>query len=111
MHAGDFAGAVTQLTESAANFGKVNMQGDEAFRMTKLKQRGDAESMLAAALFRAGQREKSVAEFRRAIATLKTVADDEKLDPGTRGSARKSLQDAEGSLKLLENDKPAAQGK
>jgi len=102
MHAGDFAGATTELTASVANFGKVKMEGDETYRMTKLKQRGDAESMLAAALFRSGQREKSVSEFRKAIATLKTVADNEKLDPGTRGSARKSETDAEASLKLLE---------
>jgi len=102
MHSGDFAGAAELLTASTANFGKVNMQGDESFRMTKLKQRGDAESMLAAALFRAGQKDKSLVMFRKAIATLKLVSGNEKLDPGIRGSARKSQSDAEGSLKLLE---------
>lgn len=102
MHAGEFLGAVGQLSDSAANFGKVSMSGDEPFRMTKVKQRGDAESLLAAALFRAGQKEKSIATFRTAIARLKTVADNEKIDPGTRGSARKSQTDAEGSLKLIE---------
>jgi len=102
MHAGEFAGAVTYLTLSAENFGKVPADGDLPFRMTKLKQRGDAESLLAAALFRAGQKEKSAAMFRQAIASLKTVANEEKLDPGTRGSARNSLTDAETSLKLLE---------
>jgi len=101
MHAGEFLGAVGQLSESAANFGKVSMNGDEPYRMTKVKQRGDAESLLAAALFRAGQKEKSIATFRTAIARLKTVADNEKIDPGTRGSARRSQTDAEGSLKLL----------
>jgi len=101
MHSGDFAGAVRELNVSVANFGKVKMEGDEHFRMIKLKQRGDAESMLAAALFRAGEREKAVAMFRKAIVTLKEVANDQKLDPGTRGSAQKSLTDAEGSLKLL----------
>ena len=102
MHAGEFTGAVTYLTQSAENFGKVPANGDLPFRMTKLKQRGDAESLLAAALFRAGQKEKSTAMFRKAIASLKTVADEEKLDPGTRGSARASLTDAKTSLKLLE---------
>jgi len=102
MHAGEFLGAVAQLSESAANFGKVSMVGDEPYRMTKMKQRGDAESLLAAALFRAGQKEKSTAMFRTAIATLKIVSGNEKLDPGTRGSALKSQTDAEGSLKLLE---------
>jgi tetratricopeptide (TPR) repeat protein len=102
MHAGEFAGAVTYLTQSAENFGKVQAEGDLPFRMTKLKQRGDAESLLAAALFRAGEKEKAIAKFRQAIASLKTVADEEKLDPGTRGSARTSLTDAETSLKLIE---------
>ena len=102
MHAGEFAGAVAELSESADNFGKVSMVGDEFYRMTKTKQRGDAESLLAAALFRAGQKEKSIAMFHTAIETLKTVADNEKIDPGTRGSARRSQSDAEGSLKLLE---------
>jgi tetratricopeptide (TPR) repeat protein len=102
MYASDFAGAVTQLTASAANFGKVGMEGDETFRMTKTKQCGDAQALLAAALFRAGQKEKAVATFRKAIATLHVVADNAKLDPGTRGSAQKSLQDAESSLKLLD---------
>jgi hypothetical protein len=70
--------------------------------MTKLKQRGDTESLLAAALFRAGQKDKSIAMFRSAIASLKTVAGNDKIDPATRGSALKSQTDAEGSLKLLE---------
>jgi hypothetical protein len=78
------------------------MDGDEPYRMTKIKQKGDAEALLAAALFRAGQKDKAVAMFRQAITLLKTVADNEKLDPGTRGSARASLTDAESSLKLLE---------
>jgi tetratricopeptide (TPR) repeat protein len=102
MHASDFAGAVTELTASAANFGKVGMEGDEMFRMTKTKQCGDAEALLAAALFRAGQKEKSVAMFRKAIATLQIVADNTNLDPGTRGSAQKSLLDAQSSLKMLD---------
>jgi hypothetical protein len=101
MHSGDFPGAVRELTLSVGNFGAVKMSGDEHFRMTKLKQRGDAESMLAAALFRAGDREKSLAMFRKAIVTLKEVANDGKLDPGTRGAAQKSLTDAESSLNLL----------
>jgi hypothetical protein len=58
--------------------------------------------MLAAALFRAGQKEKSIAMFHTAIGPLKTVSENEKIDPGTRGSARRSQTDAEGSLKLLE---------
>jgi tetratricopeptide (TPR) repeat protein len=102
MHASDFAGAVTELTASAANFHKVGMEGDEMFRMTKTKQCGDAEALLAAALFRAGQKEKSVAMFRKAIATLKVVAENPKIDPGTRGSAQKSMLDAQTSLKMLE---------
>jgi tetratricopeptide (TPR) repeat protein len=105
MHAGDFAGSVAQLTLSTANFGKVKMDGDESYRMTKLKQRGDAEALLAAALFRSGQKDKAIANFRHAIATLKTVADNAKVDPATRGSATKSMQDAQTSLKLLEESK------
>src|SRR5215831_17418933 len=93
MHAGEFAEAVKQLNASVTSFGKVNMVGDEHFHMTKMKQRGDVESLYAAALFRAGQKEKAIAMFRKAIATLKVVADDEKLDPGTRGSAKGSLKD------------------
>jgi tetratricopeptide (TPR) repeat protein len=102
MHAGDYAGAVTQLTASAANFAKIGLEGDEFYRMTKLKQRGDAESMAAAALFRAGQKPQAIAAFRKAIATLSMVANNEKIDPGTRGSARTSLKDAQTSLGLLE---------
>ena len=102
MHAGEFAGAATELTASADNFGKVKMDGDESFRMTKLKQRGDAEALLAAALFRSGKKEQAVATFRKAVATLTIVTDNEKLDPATRGSALRSRTDAEGSLKLLE---------
>ena len=102
MHAGDFTRAVTQLNAAVANFAKIGLEGDEAYRMTKLKQRGDAESMAAAALFRSGQKPQAIAAFRKAIATLSTVANDSKLDPGTRGSARTSLKDAQTSLELLE---------
>jgi tetratricopeptide (TPR) repeat protein len=102
MHAGDFAGAVKQLNASVANFAKVGLEGDEIFRMTKLKQRGDAEALAAAALFRAGQKPQAIAAFRQAIATLSTVANNQKIDPGTRGSAQTSLKDAQTSLGLLE---------
>jgi hypothetical protein len=102
MHAGDFAGAVKQLNASVANFAKIGLEGDEIFRMTKLKQRGDAEALAAAALFRAGQKPQAVAAFRKAVATLSTVANNPKIDPGTRGSAQTSLKDAQASLVLLE---------
>ena len=58
--------------------------------------------MAAAALFRTGQKAQAIAAFRKAIATLSTVANNEKLDPGTRGSAGMSLKDAQSSLALLE---------
>jgi len=104
MHAGDFTGAVEQLTASVANFAKVGLEGDEIFRMTKLKQRGDAEALAAAALFRAGHKPEAIGAFRRAIATLSTVANNQKIDPGTRGSAQTSLKDAQASLALLEQE-------
>jgi tetratricopeptide (TPR) repeat protein len=102
MHAGDFEGAVAQLNASVANFGRVPLEGDEMYRMTKLKQRGDAEALAAAALFRAGQKPQAIAAFRKAIATLSTVANNQKIDPGTRGSAQTSLKDAQSSLAMLE---------
>ena len=102
MHAEDFPGAVAQLTASVANFAKVGLEGDENYRMTKLKQRGDAESLAAAALFRTGKKAAAIVAFRKAIATLSTVANNEKLDQGTRGSAQTSLKDAQASLLILE---------
>ena len=102
MHAGNFADAVAQLNAAAANFGKVPLEGEEIYRMTKLKQRGDAEALAAAALFRAGQKPQAIAAFRKAIATLSLVANNQKIDPGTRGSAQTSLKDAQSSLALLE---------
>lgn len=102
MYSEDFAGAVTVLTGSVANLRASGGKGDETMRMNELKNLGNAESMLGAAQFRAGDKEKAIATIRRAVADLKTVADNPKIDAATRGSARTSMQDAEASLKLLE---------
>ncbi|MBS1855895.1 MAG: tetratricopeptide repeat protein [Acidobacteria bacterium] len=102
MYTEDFTQAAAELNRSVANFGGIGGPGDELTRMNRLKNLGSAESLLGAALFRAGDKEKAVATIRRAIANLKIVADDAKLDPATRGSARKSMQDAQASLNLLE---------
>jgi tetratricopeptide (TPR) repeat protein len=102
MYAGDFQAARGHLTVAVAGFSKMGTDGDEGYRMTKMKHKGDAESLLAAALFRSGDRVKAIEGFRRAIATLRVVESNEKADLAVRGAATNSIRDAEASLGMLE---------
>jgi tetratricopeptide (TPR) repeat protein len=101
MHAGDFPRALEELAASASNFGKVPMEGDETERMTKIQHRGDAENLWAAALLSAGYKDKAIEAFRKAIASLSTVANNQNIDANIRTGAQNSLKDAQASLDLV----------
>jgi tetratricopeptide (TPR) repeat protein len=105
MYKGDFQAAVPVLRRAIANFAQVVKGGyTEDYRMNMLKQQGDAQSLLAAALFRSGNKAEGIAAFERAVQEFSTVV----KNPGTpeplRVSAQTSLKDAQTSLDLLKKN-------
>ncbi|MDE3167695.1 MAG: hypothetical protein KGN36_17975 [Acidobacteriota bacterium] len=102
MFLGQFTDAAAELERAVAVLRSMGDKGDLFVRMTRVKNLGNLESMLGAAQFRAGDKEKAVATLHRAIADLKSVADNTRLDAATRSTARKSMDDAQASVNLLE---------
>ena len=103
MYSGDFQGALDNLTAAITNFASLAAGGGpEEYRMIKLKQQADAQSLAAAAWFRTGQKDKAIAAFRKAIEQFSIVERNAKIQEDIRKGARDSAKDAKASLDLLE---------
>lgn len=103
MYAGDFKGALDTLTACIANLTSLAaLDGPEAYRMIKVKQQADAQSLAAAAWFRTGQKDKAISAFRKAIEQFGIVERNTKIQEDIRKGARDSARDAKASLDLLE---------
>jgi tetratricopeptide (TPR) repeat protein len=102
MYKGDFQGAANVLKLAIANYATVVKGGFvEEFRMTKLKLQGDAQALLAAALFRTGKKAEAIAAFELAIQQFGTVTRNASSPEALRGTAQASMRDAQTSLDLL----------
>ena len=105
MYAGDFKSAVPILRRAVANYALVVKGGyAEDYRMNKLKQQADAQSLLAAALFRTGNKADGIAAFERAIQQFSEVLKNASTPANLRASAESSLKDAQTSLDLLKKN-------
>jgi tetratricopeptide (TPR) repeat protein len=103
MYAGDFKGALDTLTACIANLVSLAaLDGPEVYKMIKVKQQADAQSLAAAAWFRTGQKDKAIAAFRKAIEQFGIVERNTKIQEDIRKGARDSARDAKASLDLLE---------
>jgi len=105
MYQGDFAGAAVTLQRAIASFA-VLVKGSytEDYRMARLKQQGDARALLAAALFRTGNKPEAIAAFERAIQEFAAVEKNAKSGETLRSAARTSMKDAQTSLDLLKKN-------
>ncbi|HTS66480.1 MAG TPA: tetratricopeptide repeat protein [Candidatus Acidoferrales bacterium] len=102
MYKGDFAAAATILRQAIASY-SVLVKGSvtDEFRMARLKQQADAQSLLAAALFRTGKKPEAIAAFERALQQLGLVEKNPASGDTLREAARTSARDAQASLDLL----------
>jgi len=101
MQKGNFEAAVSFLSKSMVSYARA--AGESPFieyRMIKLKQQAETETLLAAALFRIGRKEPAINALNHAIAQLSTVEQNNEIQDAIRASARKSLQDARAALEL-----------
>jgi tetratricopeptide (TPR) repeat protein len=102
MYEGDFAGAAGTLRLAIDSYSAmVKGSYTEDFRMARLKQQADAQSLLAAALFRTGKKPEAMAAFERAIQQFGAVEKNPASGDTLRAAARTSAKDAQTSLDLL----------
>jgi hypothetical protein len=101
MQKGNFEAAVPFLTKSMASYSRA-AGGSEfvEYRMIKLKQQAETETMLAAALRRIGRKDRAIDSLNHAISELSTVERNEEIQESIRASARSSLQDARAALEV-----------
>jgi tetratricopeptide (TPR) repeat protein len=105
MQKGDFAAAVITLHQATASFaGLVKGASTDLYRMGKLKSQADAQSLLAAALFRTGKKADAIATFERAIEQFSIVEKNPATPETIRASAQVSRKDAQASLDLLKKN-------
>jgi len=104
MYRGDFSAAVSILREAVTTYGTA-ASGDhlEEYRMIKLKQRAEAQTLLATALFRTGRRSDALGILDSAIKQLDTVQRNENIQDSIRASARSGLRQAEQVLGALKD--------
>lgn len=101
MQKGSFEQAVPFLTKSMASYGRAAGESEfSEYRMIKLKQQAETETMLAAALVRLGLKKHAVDALNHAIDQLSTVERNGEIQDAIRASARTSLQDARAALTL-----------
>jgi tetratricopeptide (TPR) repeat protein len=105
MQKGDFAAAVAVLRQSAASYGDlVKGASTDLYRMAKLKSQADAQSLLAAALFRTGKKADAIAMFERAIDQFSVVVKSPATPEPIRVPAEASRKDAQTSLDLIKKN-------
>lgn len=96
MSDGNFSTALQTLREAAANYGNTAKAGhSEDFRMIKLKQQAETQTLLAVALARTGQRNDAIKIVESAIKQLETVQNNENIEASIRNSAQSSLVQAQ----------------
>jgi len=102
---GDFPAALPFLREAVASYGKAASGGSsEDYRMIKLKQQAEAQTLLAMALFRTGQRKDALGILDGATQQLDKVQGNEKIEASIRESARKSLKQREQILEAIKGN-------
>lgn len=101
MQQGSFDKAIPFLKNSIASYARA-ASGSEfiEYKMIKLKQQAETETLLAAALLRTGQKQSAIDSLNNSIAELSKVEANEQIQNAIRASARKSLQDARKALDL-----------
>lgn len=105
MQKGDFPGAVVTLRQAVASFADlVKGASTDLYRMAKLKAQSDAQSLLAAALFRTGKKADAIAMFERAVQQFSIVENNPATPETIRSSAQTSKKDAQTSLDLLKKN-------
>ena len=89
------------MNKSIANYERA-ASGSEfvEYKMIKLKQQAETETMLAAALLRTGRKQSAIDSLNQAISQLTAVERNEEIQDAIRASATKSLQDARKALDL-----------
>jgi tetratricopeptide (TPR) repeat protein len=101
MQKGDFKAAAPFLTKSMASYARAAGESEFIeYRMIKLKQQAETETLLAAALLHIGRKDRAIDALNHAIAQLNTVEQNNGIQDAIRASARKSLQDARAALEL-----------
>lgn len=101
LQKGSFEEATSFLTKSMASYARAAGESEFIeYRMIKLKQAAETETMLAAALLRLSRKERAIDALNHAIDQLTSVERNDEIQEAIRASARKSLQDARGALAL-----------
>lgn len=102
MDQGDFLLATKILRDAEANYGRAATPNDgEEFRMIMQKEQAQARLLLAAALFRTGDKESSIQLTEAAIDQLKKVEQNTRIQKSIRVDARGSLASGLQQLTLL----------
>jgi hypothetical protein len=101
MQKGSFEAAIPLLTKAMASYARAASGSDFVeYRMVKLMQQTETETMLAGALLRTGHKDRAVDSLNHAISQLSMVERNAEIQEPIRASARKSLQVARAALKL-----------
>jgi tetratricopeptide (TPR) repeat protein len=111
MQKGNFDAAVPFLTKSIASYARA-ASGSEfvEYRMIKVKQQAETETMLAQALLRTCHKEGAINSLNHSISQLSTVAQNTEIQESIRASAGESLQDAQITLALAQKNIPSPPG-
>jgi tetratricopeptide (TPR) repeat protein len=111
MQKESFVSAVPFLIKSIASYARA-ASGSEfiEYRMIKLKQQAETETMLAEALLHTCHKDGAMNSLNDAISKLSTVEQNAEIQESIRASARKSLQDSRIALALAQKNIPPPPG-
>jgi tetratricopeptide (TPR) repeat protein len=105
MYTEDWAGAAASLRKGISIY-EVVVRGATlpSYKMAKLKLEANSQSMLAAAMFRAGDLPGAISTWQKAIQQYQTVVNNPDSGDGLRVLARQSMMQEQQSLKLVKEE-------
>jgi tetratricopeptide (TPR) repeat protein len=105
MYTEDWAGAAATLRKGIPLYEAMIRGGTRAdYKMAKVKLEANTQSMLAAALFRAGDLPGAISTWEKAIQQYQTVVNNPESGDGLRALARQSMAQEQQSLKLVKEE-------